>query len=108
MPVAQKFVFEFPEGVEPLDVNQWVEKNCTAAEQAEFAESRARQEAIRAKAIDSGRMTIAENDEAPHDYVWATAEEAEKNKENDPVWTSYWHRYEEATGVKFTIVTEEV
>ena len=97
MSVIQQFEYTWPEGTTPIDFHPWV-ATLTQAEQDEFAQALARQQAFRQQWIDDGSLTLV-----PDGYEWKDAESFAIGKENDPIWEKYWMRWQTETGVVFTI-----
>ena len=101
MPVVQKFVYTWPPGTKEIWFEEWL-KTLSKTDKEEFDQGRAKGEAFRQQAIDSGRMIINE----VGDYVWKDSQSA--YKENDPTWEKYWKRWQKETGVHFSFYYEEI
>ena len=98
MAIVQKFVYEWPPGVKPVELFEWLE-TLTPKEKQQWEEARARQEKIRQQAIDQGRMQLGNRQ-----YVWKDKQEASVNKQNDPEWENFWNRYLQETQTQFRVV----
>lgn len=109
MPVIQKFIYKFPDGVDPIPLVRWVNQNCNTEEHKEFYAALDRQLSHRQEAINSGRMDLVVNtDDGKDAYIWKNHDEAIKNKSVDVVWQKYWDRYVANTGLQFETIFEEV
>ena len=96
MSVIQKFEYTWPEGVEQIQFHPWV-ATLTQAEQDEFAQALARQEALRQPFIDDGLLVMI-----PEGYEWKDQATLQNGKPTDPVWQTYWSRWVDPTGVQFS------
>jgi hypothetical protein len=103
MSVVQRLVFEWPEGVKPILFLDWI-KLLPESEQEEFYQSKIRQENFRQQAVDQGRL----QEITGNHYTWKNKQEAEINKETDPIWAQFWNRYLQETQTQFNVVYEEV
>jgi hypothetical protein len=101
MTVVQKFEYDWPEGVTPIDFVSWTQ-TLSQEEQDEFSEARRRQESYRQEAIDAGRMQMIDGT-----YVWVDQTAAKLNKKSDPIWVRYWRRYLKETQTRFSTILEE-
>ena len=102
MAVAQRFIFEWPNGVKPVQLFEWVEM-LSREDQQLWKEARQRQENIRQEAIDANRMHLGKKE-----YIWKDDREAIVGKLNDPLWEQMWNRYLQETQTQFKVVYEEV
>ena len=111
MPVKEIHYYEFPEGSPGLLFYDWAEVTLTEEEKIELKEARQRQESFRSDVISAGDLLEIEeynNSEGNvSGYVWKDKETFKQNKPNDPIWYSYWRRWELETGVIFKIIEEE-
>jgi len=99
MSVIQQFEYTWPEGTTPIDFHPWV-ATLTQAEQDEFAQALARQQAFRQQWIDDGSLTLV-----PDGYEWKDESTLSAGKPMDPTWQVYWKRWIDETGVQFSIIT---
>jgi hypothetical protein len=96
MSVIQKFEYTWPSGAEQIQFHPWV-ATLTQAEQDEFAQALARQEAFRQQYIDDGSLTLV-----PDGYEWKDESALSAGKPMDATWQVYWQRWIDATGVQFS------
>jgi hypothetical protein len=96
MAIVHKFIYTWPEGTTPVEMNDWL-KTLPQSEQDEYWEGRRNGDRLRQIAIDEGRMIMRDGA-----YEWRDAESFALNKENDPTWEMYWMRWQAETGVIFT------
>ena len=103
MPIKQQFIYEWPEGSKPMDIDEWV-GTLSDDEQIEFLEARSRQVAYRQKVINEGKMKMV-----PYQgYIWKDAEARTNNKPMDDVWLSYHTRFIKENNIKFKGVDIEI
>ena len=95
MAIVQKFVYTWPEGTTPVEMNDWL-KTLPQSEQDEYWEGRRNGDRLRQIAIDEGRMIMRDGA-----YVWADMNAFRIGKENDLTWQRYWQRWQDETGVQF-------
>ena len=100
MPVRQRFVYRWPEGITPVTFDTWLQK-LNPQEKQEFAEARQRQIGFRKQSIEQGRMIIEQGA-----YVWRDEQTARENKPTDETWYRYFRRYLEETQTEFSIEQE--
>ena len=101
MPVRHIFVYEWPEGVQPITFDKWIQ-SLSQTEKQEFFEAKQRQINYRTQAIDRQLMAIDHGT-----YVWADEQSALLNKPTDPVWYRYFQRYLADTQTKFKVEEEK-
>jgi hypothetical protein len=103
MPTVQRFVYEWPEGANPILFLDWI-KLLSESEQEEFHKAKDRQEEFRQQAVDQGRL----QEITGNHYTWKNKQEAEIDKATDPVWEQFWKRYLHETQTQFKVIYEEV
>ena len=101
MTVVQKFKYEWPDGVTPIEFIDWI-RTLPELEQDEFFAAKRRQEDYRLDAINNGRLQLEHGT-----YVWKDQKEAKLNKQSDPVWVKFFQRYLAETHTKFSVIFEE-
>ena len=100
MPVRQRFVYEWPDGVTPIKFDQWI-SNLPDQEKKEFFEAKQRQISHRTNAITNGQMIIDHGT-----YVWKDQNTANLNKPTDDIWYQYFKRYLDETNTIFQVKEE--
>ena len=104
MPIREKFVEELTPGIEPTPWPVWFE-NLSEDEQQRYHQARARMDAYRQEAIDSGLMII---DPATADYIWRDEQAKQQGKRQDDECLEFYNRYNTETGRKIKSVLMEV
>jgi hypothetical protein len=100
MPFKQKFVYSWPENVEPVLFYDWINR-LPESEKKDFYEAEQRQCAYRAEKINEGKMYIDQD----YSYVWMNSESTQKPY--DETWRLFFMRYLKETKTIFTIEEEE-
>ena len=101
MAIVKRFEYIWPQEATPIELDIWG-TTLSQAEQDEFAQALARQEAIKQKCIDDG-VLVADTDS----QEWKDQNSFMQNRLIDPVWQSYFERWINETGVQFSVTTTE-
>jgi hypothetical protein len=98
MPIYQIFNYEFPEGVTPFIIDEWV-RTLSLEEQTEFFQAKERQLEYRQAAMETGNLYT---DSTLQGYIWKDEDALQKNKTDDAVWMEYFRRFIKENNIKFT------
>lgn len=106
MPIIEKFVIETTPGIEPILFSEWLAQ-LPVDEQQRYNDARARMDAYRQEAIDSGRM-IHVHGASPGEYIWRDEAAKKQGKQSDNECLSFYDRFNAETGRKLVIIVEHV
>ena len=100
MAVRHRFVYRWPNNVEPITFDKWI-STLSDHEKIEFFKAKRRQLLFRKQVIEKGNMTLEKDS-----YVWCDEKCALENKPTDEIWHRYFKRYLEETQTEFSIEEE--
>jgi len=93
MTIVQKFIWEYPDGIQST-LDDWV-LTLSEYEQKRFEEARKNTDIGRQQAIDEGRLILTDDGQ----YTWKDQEAFAQHKYQDPIWEEYFNRWLTETGI---------
>jgi hypothetical protein len=103
MTVKISYHYTGPEGVEPINLLDWV-NTLPEPEQTEFKEAARHNNKYSAIKEAVGKLKIEYAPTLTH--IWTTVEDADAGLPADPVWEKYHDRYLTENNIKLEIIKE--
>jgi hypothetical protein len=102
MAINWKFEWYTTDGSPFISIEDWI-KTLSVNEQTEFYNADRRQKSHRQEKINEGNLIVSSDN-----YVWKDEQAETVNKENDPIWLTYWDRWQIETSSSCRIIREEI
>ena len=104
MPIKETFVEETTPGIDPIPFDQWLAQQSTS-DQERFYQARARADAYRQEAIDTGRLSI---EPGTGSYIWKDQEMKRQGKRQDKECMNFYAKFNADTGRRIIYVSTEI
>jgi hypothetical protein len=102
MSIEWQFEWFTTDGGPFISLQDWI-KTLSAEEQIEFYDADRRQKSNRQEKINEGNLIVDGSN-----YIWKDEQAETVNKENDPIWSEYWVRWQIETTSSCRMIRKEI